>query len=60
MDFENLSPELLEKARACKTPEELVKLAEEEGISLTDEQLEKIAGGIKWNLDDVDVDDPIW
>ena len=34
MDFKELSPELQEKARACKTPEELVALAEKEGYEL--------------------------
>ena len=37
--------DLKDRARACKTPEELLALAKEEGIELTDEQLEDIAGG---------------
>jgi len=45
MKFEDLSPELQEKARACKSNEELLKLAAEEGMTLTDEELEEIAGG---------------
>ena len=40
-----ITPELLRKARARKTPEELRALAEEEGYELTQEQLESIAGG---------------
>ena len=45
MNFEDLTPELKEKAIACKTPEELLELARQEGIDLTDEQLESISGG---------------
>ncbi len=45
MDFNNVSPELREKALACKTSEELIELAREEGIELTDEQLEAVSGG---------------
>ena len=45
MRFEDLSPELKERALACKTPDELLKLTKEEGIELTDTQLETISGG---------------
>ena len=45
MNFENLSPELQDKAMACETPEELFALAKEEGIELADEDLERINGG---------------
>ena len=45
MNIEDLSPEILEKAKACKTPEELAALAREEGVELSDEQLEAISGG---------------
>lgn len=49
MEFDELSPELKERAKACKTPEEVLELAKEEGIALSDEQLEDIAGGKgKW------------
>ena len=54
MRYEDLSPEQLEKARACKTPEELLALAKEEGYNLTDEQLENISGG--WDSCDSDYD----
>ena len=40
-----LTPEQIEKVRACKNPEEILALAKEEGIELTDEQLEAISGG---------------
>ena len=46
MNYDDLNPELLEKAKACETPEELLALAKEEGYELTDEQLEAVAGGI--------------
>ena len=42
---DKLSPELIEKIRECKSMDELLKLAEEENIELTDEQLESVAGG---------------
>ena len=49
MDLENISAELKEKARACKTPEELLALAAAEGIELTEEQLNAVAGGVSWD-----------
>ena len=48
MDRSSLTPEQLEKARACETSEELLELAGEEGIELTDDQLEGVAGGSEW------------
>ena len=45
MDFDDLTPEQQEKARACKTPEDVLALAKEGGIELTDEQLEAVSGG---------------
>ena len=45
MDFENLTEEQRQKARACKTPEEILALAKQEGVELSDEQLEGISGG---------------
>ena len=46
MDFEDLSPELKERLRACKTIDELIAFAKEEGFELTNEALEGISGGI--------------
>ena len=51
MNFEGLTHEQQEKAKACGTPEDLLTLAKEEGIELTDEQVEGISGG-KWDFFD--------
>ena len=51
MSFEYLDPDLREKAQACKTPEELLKLAADEGYELTDEEIEGISGGGSWSDD---------
>lgn len=48
MNFEDLTTEQKEKAIACKTPEEVLALAKEEGIKLTDEELQAVAGGGDW------------
>ena len=48
MDFKDLTPEQMEKAKACTSAEELIALAKTEGLELTDEQLEGIAGGDEW------------
>ena len=42
---EQLTPEQLEKARACKSADELIELAKSEGIELNEEQLEALTGG---------------
>ena len=41
----SLTDEQKARAKACKTPEDYIAFAREEGIELTDEQLEAIAGG---------------
>ena len=52
MNFEDLqNPELQEKLKAAKTPEDILDLAREEGYELSDEQLDSVAGG--WNLTNV-------
>ena len=48
MKFEDLAPELQEKARACKTPEDLMALARDEGYELSDDELESLNGGSSW------------
>ena len=52
LNYSDLSPEQREKAARCHTPEELLKFAKEEGIELSDEDLEKIAGGDEWSIPD--------
>ena len=41
MRFEDLTPEQMEKAKACKTAEDILALAKKEGIDLSDE-IEKL------------------
>ena len=43
--FNELTLEQMEKARECKDAADLIELASVEGVELTDEQLEAIAGG---------------
>jgi len=45
MNFDDLTDEQKAKAKACKTPEEMLALAREEGYELTDEELEGVSGG---------------
>ena len=40
-----LNEKQIAKAKECKSQEELLKLAKEEGIELTNEQLEAVSGG---------------
>ena len=49
IDDMDLSPELRERARACKAPEEMLALAREEGFELSDEQLQDVSGGSDWS-----------
>ena len=48
--FENLNPEQLEQARACKSSEELAALAAKVGVEISDEELESVSGG-SWATD---------
>ena len=43
--LKGLSEEQIAKIKACKSKEEMLALAKEEGIELTDEQLEAVSGG---------------
>ena len=45
MDFKDISPELREKAMACKTPEEMLALAKKEGYKLSEAEIEAVSGG---------------
>ena len=58
MDFEDLkSPELREKLKAAKTPEDMLAIAKEQGYELTDEQLDGVSGGWDACLTDGCADD---
>ena len=56
----DISDELKARAMAATSPAELLALASEAGIELTDEQLEGIAGGREWYEDPErsDAEDP--
>ncbi len=43
--LKGLTKEQIEKARNCKSNEELIAMAKEEGVVLSDEQLEAVNGG---------------
>ena len=58
MNYENISSEIKEKALACTTAEELAALAKAEGIQLTKEELEGIAGGTSWDCGECTSDSP--
>ena len=46
MAAEGITSERMERAKACRTADELSSLAAEEGFELSDEMLEGVAGGI--------------
>ncbi len=43
--LKGLSEEQIAKIRECKTSDEILALAKEEGVELTDEQMEAVSGG---------------
>ena len=43
--LKGLTEEQIAKVKACKNHDELLSLAKEEGIELTDEQLQVVSGG---------------
>lgn len=56
MSFDSLLPELRELAKSCKTPKEMQVLVKKEGIKLTEEELEAVAGGWSMSWSDFDED----
>ena len=52
MRFEDLTPEQKERARKCKSADEVLELAKEEGYELSDDELEAVSGG-DWDCWDV-------
>lgn len=53
-----ITAELQEKLDAAKTAEEKKKLLAEAGLELSDEDIEKVAGGIvvsDWNYVDIEI-----
>ena len=48
MDANDIGSDLREKAKECKSPAEVLSLANAEGYRLTEEELEAISGG-SWN-----------
>ena len=49
MAIEKLTEEQKEKLRGASSTDEVIALAQEEGIELTDDQLEQISGGATWS-----------
>lgn len=43
--YQGLTDEQIKKLKECKNSEEILALAKEEGLELTDEQLEAVSGG---------------
>ena len=43
--LKGLTPEQIEKARACHNSKELLEAAKQEGLELTEHQLEAVSGG---------------
>ena len=46
MKFEDLTPEQQKKARGCKTPADILALAQAEGYELSDDELELLAAAM--------------
>ena len=44
--LKGLTEEQIAKVKACKNQEEILAIAKQEGIELTDEQLEAVSGGV--------------
>ena len=53
MDFNDLSPELKEKARTCSSEEELAELVKAIGVELSDDEVTAVAAGMDACVKDV-------
>ena len=60
MNFEDLTSEQLAKAEACTSAEELVRLAQEEGIDLTDAQMDAITAGTAITAGSYELNHGLW
>ena len=49
--LDGLSEEMRARVSECESPKDLIALADEQGIELTDEQLEAVSGGVNWDVD---------
>ena len=49
--YEGLTDEQKQMAKECKTPEDMIALTNKLGITLSDEELDSIAGGSAWSKD---------
>ena len=56
MEFKDLSPEQGEKAKACTTPADMLRLAKEEDYELSADELDAVSGG-GWLCDGHTCDD---
>ena len=45
MDTIGMTPEQLERVKACETAEDILKLVSEEGYEISDAELEMVSGG---------------
>ncbi|MBQ6492180.1 MAG: hypothetical protein IJI88_07880 [Atopobiaceae bacterium] len=45
MNLSDLSPDLIERAKACQSAEELHALAREQGLELSESQLQAVSAG---------------
>ena len=60
MNFEDLKdPRLQQRLKDAKTPEDILALAKECGVELSDAQLEGVAGGVHWCTDRACTDNSI-
>ena len=60
MQYEDLTPEQRERARACGSLEELLALAKELGYELSEGELAQVSAGGNWLCSDECMDDCLW